>query len=223
MIHGSIIEAENAEEVDNAIRSLDETVLSLTQKNETLLADLKEAELRIDDLEHRLEDSEKSKDVVVESWKRASMEIENLQNENESLNQDIEDMENLLLEKEANNLNIFNRLQLEETRDRDTTQYLDTLLENIQIVLSEFQNQYLEATDISKDREMDFRETFGASSNEQDSTQKFEKLHFLVSNLLNDLHKRNTALHENTLVLNDIKKDLAYLNESRMYKTVPKS
>jgi len=210
--------------VENALHSLDASVLSLTQKNETLLADLSDAELRIDDLESRVEESEKSKDVIVESWHRASAEIENLRNELESVHLDAEEMENLLLEKEAHNLNLLSRLQYEENRDYDTTTYLEKLLENIQFVLNEFQRQYLDATEVSKTREMEYRETLGGTiDGESNNMAKIEQLHSLVGNLLSDLHSRNTSLHENTMVLNDIKKDLAQLHESLLYKEISHS
>lgn len=210
--------------MENALHSLDASVLSLTQKNETLLADLSDAELRIDDLESRVEESEKSKDVIVESWHRASAEIENLRNELESVHLDAEEMENLLLEKEAHNLNLLSRLQYEENRDYDTTTYLEKLLENIQFVLNEFQRQYLDATEVSKTREMEYRETLGGTiDGESNNMAKIEQLHSLVGNLLSDLHSRNTSLHENTMVLNDIKKDLAQLHESLLYKEISHS
>lgn len=108
VVHGSLVEADYAEEQAAHQRELQREVSKLAEQNRLLLSDLEQVEVKLEDLEAHHQALLSSKDLLSESWRFSNSQLTQVETRNQELQAMLSELQAELVHKDA---------ELQETQD----------------------------------------------------------------------------------------------------------
>lgn len=209
---------------------------TLQQSNEILMRDLKIAEEQVKNLRHEPnkqhtmapappDNSVSSSNVVIsltsEQEQTLRHEIDELRAENADLHTALQELDDLIHEKDFKILELQDQLAASGGQSNDNER-LHTLLDEVAELsdhmkqqLEDFKKEYLQSTNDLQAKEREFRDIIssGVSGGTSSEQSKSDGLKLLVSDILADIHKKNDEWYELVMHLGEIGEHIANLAE----------
>lgn len=132
VLHGSMLEAEYAEEQALRVKKMEKDPEKLKLQNDLLLSDLEQAEVKLEDLETHCQALVDSKNLLSESWAFSNSQLADAETQLQELQSEIGQLHAHLDEKEHDLQDLLDQLETSHSRLGQAQQTMASIVANLE-------------------------------------------------------------------------------------------